>query len=175
MNLHLGITSNDSRGSFLRYSEDSSDRSKKLDLTVNALSMATNIEVGTMRGIHFQTFPFEQEKIVVCTQGAIFDVIVDLRPGSKTLGDWAQVELEVETPASLTLPKGIAHGYQTLIGGANVFYALSGEYSPEHSFAINYTDTDLNIPWPLSISRMSKNDEMGISLQEAIRLSESSH
>lgn len=170
-----GLTSNDSRGSFIRFFEDDGQESNKWQLTIDALSMATNIEAGTLRGLHFQTDPFEQEKVVICIEGTIFDVIVDLRPESKTLGDWAHIELDADIPSSLTLPKGIAHGYQTLVPNTKVFYALSVEFSPAHAFTLNFAETELNIKWPLGISCISENDKLGISLQRAVDLSKRSH
>lgn len=173
VSLYVGMTSNDLRGSFVRYFDNTATASKNWNMSVNALSMATNIKSGTVRDLHFQTRPFEEEKVVFCTEGRIFDVIVDLRKGSQTQGKWAGVELDSHNPASLSLPKGIAHGYQTLTTTANVFYALSVEFSPNHAFTLNYTDTGLDIPWPLKTTHISEKDEAGISLPQAIQLSES--
>ena len=102
----------------------------------------------------------------------IFDVIVDLRKDSPTLGKWAGIELDGEIPTSLCLPKGIAHGYQTLTPNANVFYALGAKFSEGHAHSLNYLDAELKIQWPVTVTQISVKDASGISLHDAMALAE---
>ena len=94
-------------------------------------SFSRNTCAGTLRGLHFQTAPHEEVKLVRCTAGAIFDVIVDLREGSPTHGEWVGVRLDAERGNALYIPKGFAHGFQTLVDGAEVLYMMSDPYVPE--------------------------------------------
>jgi dTDP-4-dehydrorhamnose 3,5-epimerase len=116
--------------------------------------------------MHFQIEPFAEEKLITCIQGSIFDVIVDLRPHSLTYGKWASFELSATNSLQLYLPKGVAHGFQTLVPDSIVHYCLSSTYSRESSFAINPFG-DLEIPWPIKKSIFSERDASGLSLSEA--------
>jgi dTDP-4-dehydrorhamnose 3,5-epimerase len=104
----------DTRGSFTSFFQR--DRYEELgqDPDLQTLSVATNLVAGTVRGLHFQTAPFEEEKFISCLAGEIYDVIVDLREKSNTLGNWACIKLNSSEIGTLALPQGIAHGYQTL-------------------------------------------------------------
>ncbi len=133
-------------------------------LTTIALSM--NPRVGTVRGMHFQTEPYSEEKSVSCIQGAIYDVVIDIRPNSKTFGQWRTYELTEENGLELHLPKGVAHGFQTLSPDSIVHYVLTNSYSSDHSFAINPFG-DLQILWPLEVSVVSERDSLGMSFQLA--------
>lgn len=167
---YSGKASNDLRGAFTKYFDREAPQIHGFDPLINSLSVATNINAGTIRGLHFQTPPFEEEKVIICLQGRIFDVIVDLRRNSPTLGKWAGIELDGEIPASLCLPKGIAHGYQTLTPNTNVFYALSSQLNQEHAHSLNYADVDLEISWPMPVAQISAKDSAGISLHDAMAL-----
>jgi dTDP-4-dehydrorhamnose 3,5-epimerase len=151
----------DNRGTFLRLSSSSNFGDS---LTTVALSFNPN--VGTVRGIHIQNEPYSEEKSISCVQGSIFDVLVDLRPNSKTFGKWSSYELTAENGIELYLPKGIAHGFQTLSPGSIVHYALTKNFSLEHSIAINPFG-DLQILWPTEVSFVSERDLSGISFSMA--------
>ena len=166
--LRLPSINADERGTFTKYFERDLTRTHRSESCLNSLSVATNIEAGTLRGLHFQVSPFEEEKVIICIRGRIFDAIVDLREGSPTMGKWASVELNEDQPSSLFLPKGIAHGYQTLTTAASVFYGLSSEHRPDNAFSLLYSDTGLNISWPLPVSQISLKDSQGISLIQAL-------
>lgn len=160
----------DDRGSFTKYFDRVFYASLGLNPNFDSLSIATNIETGTIRGLHFQSPPFDEEKMIVCLQGLIYDVVVDLRSDSSTLGKWATIELSDNTPQSLYLPKGIAHGYQTLSPDAKVFYGLTSPFNPQNAHSLNYAEKNLNIEWPLRITKISPKDSAGISLKMAIAL-----
>lgn len=121
-------------------------------------SISRNTFAGTLRGLHFQTAPHEEVKLVRCTAGAIFDVIVDLRPGSATHAHWIGVELDAESGTALYVPKRFAHGFQTLVDGAEVLYMISEPYVPEAASGLRWDDPALGIDWPLPVRSMSERD-----------------
>lgn len=160
----------DNRGSFTKFFEVDEYQSMGSRLNIDSLAMSENTSAGTLRGLHFQVAPHEEEKLVLCIEGRIFDVIVDLRPDSSTVGRWASIELNASNPTTLILPKGIAHGFQTLMQNTKVLYGIGGEYVPTSGRSLLYSDVTLEIAWPLPISQISSKDENGISLAESISL-----
>lgn len=113
---------------------------------------------GTLRGMHFQVAPSAEAKLVRCTMGEIYDVILDLRPESPTHGDWFGIQLTAENRTSVYVPEGFAHGYQTLRDNTEVCYDASAFYVPESARGVRYNDRTFGIKWPLEISSISKND-----------------
>jgi len=103
---------------------------------------------GTLRGLHFQRAPHEEVKLVRCTAGAIFDVVVDLRPESPTFKKHVAAELTAHGQQSLYIPKGCAHGYQALVDGVEVLYQMSEFYAPEHAAGVRWDDPAFGISWP---------------------------
>ena len=116
--------------------------------------------------LHFQVEPFAEEKLITCVQGIIFDVVVDLRPNSRTFGKWTSFELSAENALQAYLPKGVAHGFQTLMPDSIIHYSLSSTYSPEFSYAINPFG-DIGIDWPITGNSVSQRDLDGISFLSA--------
>lgn len=112
-------------------------------------NLSFNEELGTLRGMHFQRSPHAEAKLVRCTRGAIYDVAVDLRPGSPTHRRWVGVELTAENRRALYVPEGFAHGYQTLAGGTETFYQVSEWYTPEAEGGVRWNDPAFGIDWPL--------------------------
>lgn len=104
---------------------------------------------GTLRGLHFQTPPHAQDKLVRCGRGALFDVAVDIRHGSATYGRWFGVELSAENGKQLLVPKGFLHGFVTLLPDTEVVYKCSDYYEPSCDRAIRWNDPELAIDWPL--------------------------
>lgn len=160
----------DQRGSFLKFFDKGLFGILETEFTIRSMVAATTSEAGTVRGLHFQRSPYQEEKVVICLRGEIVDVIVDLRSDSATLGQWAQISLSGDKPTTICLPKGIAHGYQTLTEDVTVLYGLSNLYSSPDAFSLNYRDSTLGIQWPLPTRNISSKDLDGISLQEAIKL-----
>lgn len=113
---------------------------------------------GTLRGLHFQRPPFEEAKLVRCTSGAVFDVVVDLRPGSPTLRQWQGVELAADRHGMVYVPEGCAHGYLTLTDEAEVFYQTSEFYAPEGVAGARFDDPALAIDWPIEVTTVSQQD-----------------
>jgi dTDP-4-dehydrorhamnose 3,5-epimerase len=120
---------------------------------------------GTIRGMHFQRTPHAEAKFVRCTRGAVYDVIVDLRPGSITLGQWFGVELTAETRTMLYAPEGFAHGYQTLEDGAEIYYMTTARYAAASAGGVRYDDPALGIVWPYPASVISEQDKTWPGIQ----------
>lgn len=115
---------------------------------------------GSVRGMHFQTPPHEEIKLIRCTRGAIWDVIVDIRRGSPSYRHWQGFDLSAENGDALYVPAGFAHGFQTLTDDAEVFYMISALYVPGVASGIPYDDPSLGINWPLKPTVISKRDTM---------------
>jgi dTDP-4-dehydrorhamnose 3,5-epimerase len=113
---------------------------------------------GTLRGLHYQIAPHEEVKLVRCTRGAIYDVIIDLRPESMTYKQWVGVELTGENHNLLYVPEGFAHGYQTLTDDTEIYYQTSQFYAPEFARGIRYDDPAFGIEWPMTIESISDAD-----------------
>jgi dTDP-4-dehydrorhamnose 3,5-epimerase len=105
---------------------------------------------GTLRGLHFQTAPHAQAKLVRVLKGAIYDVAVDIRQGSETYGRWVAAELTAAGGEQLFVPRGFAHGYCTLTDDCELFYKVDGLYAPQTEGGVAWNDPDLAIPWPLA-------------------------
>lgn len=144
----------DARGFFARTWAQDELLQHGLDSRLSQCSISRNTNAGTLRGMHFQTEPHAETKLVRCTSGAIFDVIVDLRPGSPTHAEWIGVELTAESGTALYIPKGFAHGFQTLVDGAEVFYMISDPYVPEAASGVRWDDPAFGIDWPPAEARV---------------------
>jgi dTDP-4-dehydrorhamnose 3,5-epimerase len=114
---------------------------------------------GTLRGLHLQQAPHAEVKIVRCTRGAIFDVIVDLRPNSRTYKRWFGTELNEENRKMLYVPEGCAQGYITLVDRTEMYYHTTERYAPELASGVRFDDPEFQIAWPLSPSMMSHQDK----------------
>ncbi len=111
-------------------------------------NLSFNKEAGTLRGMHYQSPPFAQVKLVRCTRGSIYDVFIDLRRHSDTFKQWFGVELSAENHRMLYIPGEFAHGYQTLEKNTEVFYQTSASYAPDHADGVRWNDPAFNIAWP---------------------------
>ena len=121
-------------------------------------STSFNETRGTLRGLHYQTVPHAETKLIRCVRGAIFDVVVDIRPESATFGQWIAAELTGAVGSMLYIPEGCAHGFQTLAPNTEIFYQISTPYRADHSTGIRWSDPSLNIDWPLANPIMSERD-----------------
>jgi len=121
-------------------------------------SISFNKKKGTLRGMHYQIAPYEETKLVRCTMGAIYDVIVDLIPESKTFKQWISIELTSENRKMLYIPEGLAHGFLTLTDNTEVFYQMSESYMPEYAKGVRWDDPAFGIHWPIDILVISKKD-----------------
>jgi len=148
----------DDRGFFGRTWDEKIFKKKGMATKIAQCSMSFNLKKRTLRGMHFQKKPFQEEKIVSCTKGCIFDVIIDLRPDSKTYKQWHGIELKSDEHKSIYIPKGFAHGFQSLEDNTEVYYQISEFYSPTHSTGIRWNDPLFGIKWPLNNPIISEKD-----------------
>jgi dTDP-4-dehydrorhamnose 3,5-epimerase len=148
----------DRRGFFARsYCRREFERSG-LDLEIVQTNLSFNAKAGTLRGMHFQRPPAEESKLVRCSRGTIFDVIIDLRRDSATYGKHFAVELSDDSHRALFVPKGFAHGFQALSDGVMVEYQMGAYYSPNEATGIRYDDPAFAIEWPLPVTTISEQD-----------------
>ena len=138
----------DMRGFFARAWSDREFEAAGLNARWVESNVSFNKKSGTLRGMHYQIAPYEQDKLVRCTRGRIFDVIIDLRTGSPTFKQWLAVDLSAENHVMLYVPGEFAHGYLTLEDNTEVFYQTSAYYAPEHGRGIRWDDPAFNISWP---------------------------
>lgn len=129
-----------------------------LDPAVAQCNVSYNRRRGTLRGLHYQAPPYAEVKLVRCTAGAAFDVVVDIRPSSPTFKRWLGVELSARNRKMLYIPEGFAHGFQTLDDHTELFYQMSKVYVPEAARGIRWDDPSLAIVWPLSVTIVSDCD-----------------
>ena len=122
---------------------------------------------GTVRGMHFQCDPQAEVKMVRCVRGKIFDAIVDIRPGSATYGRWTGLTLSAENRTAIYVPRGFAHGFQTLEPDCEVTYLVSAPYSPAHEGGINHADPSIGIRWPRPVTLVSDRDRALTTLRVA--------
>lgn len=148
----------DERGSFARSycAREFAAHGMPVDFPQHSLSY--NFRKGTLRGLHYQTPPHEEGKLVGCIRGAIFDVCVDLRADSPTYRQWEGFELSADNHRQLFIPKGCAHGFQTLTDDAEVNYRISEFHAPGAGAGVRYDDPAFGIVWPLPVSVISDRD-----------------
>jgi dTDP-4-dehydrorhamnose 3,5-epimerase len=138
----------DERGFFARTFARSEFAELGLEADVVQANTAFNHRAGTLRGLHFQAAPHEETKLVRCTRGAVYDVIVDLRPGSATYTRWVGVELTAENDAMLYVPRGFAHGYQTLVDDTETSYLMGAAYEASAARGVRWDDPAFGVEWP---------------------------
>ncbi len=138
----------DKRGFFARLFCARAFTDRGLNPHLDQISMSHNSRRGIVRGLHLQRPPHCEAKLVRVTEGAIFDVAVDVRSGSPTYGHWFATELSAANRRQLYIPEGFAHGFQTLSGTAEVAYHISAPYAPDNLDGIRWDDPDLAIAWP---------------------------
>jgi dTDP-4-dehydrorhamnose 3,5-epimerase len=138
----------DERGWFARTWDGDVLRAQGLNGDLAQASTAFSERRGTLRGLHFQRAPHEEAKLVRCTSGAVYDVVVDLRPRSATFRRWIAVELTAENGRMLYVPEGLAHGYLTLADATETSYFISTAYAPDHADGVRWDDPAFEIDWP---------------------------
>lgn len=148
----------DSRGFFARSWDTDIFIKKNLNEKIVQCNISFNKKKGTLRGMHFQKPPHSETKLIRCTKGKIFDVIIDLRPKSDTYKKWTSVELSENNYKILYVPDGFAHGFQTLKENCEVFYQMSELYNPEHSTGVKWNDESFKINWPINPPIISEKD-----------------
>jgi len=148
----------DERGLFARSFCAAEFAAQGLTAPVNQCSVSFNSRRATLRGLHFQAEPHGEEKLVRCTSGAIFDVIADLRPQSPTYRQWFGIELTAANRRALYIPRGVAHGFVSLVDGSEVLYMMSAAFAPDAARGVRWNDPALAIRWPLQPLIISARD-----------------
>lgn len=148
----------DERGWFARTFAAAEFEEHGLEAVVVQCNLSFNARRGTLRGMHYQAEPYGECKLVRCTRGLLYDVVVDLRPDSPTFRRWHGVELRAESGLMLYLPKGLAHGFQTLADGTEVFYQMSERHVPSHARGVRWDDPAFAIEWPEDERIISERD-----------------
>ncbi len=130
-----------------------------LDTCIAQCSISFNRQRGTIRGMHYQAVPHQEAKLLSCTKGSVYDVIIDLREDSATYLKWEAVILSEQNRSMLYVPQGFAHGFQTLQDNSEIFYQISEFYHPESAGGLRWNDPKLAIPWPLTEKIVSRRDD----------------
>jgi len=150
----------DERGAFARIFCQKEFEKHGLNPNISQCSISLNTKKFTLRGMHFQKSPHEEAKLVRCSQGLIYDVIVDLRPNSPTYMGWTSVEMSADNKKMVYIPEGFAHGFQTLEDNTEVIYQMSQFYFPGHSGGFRWNDPSFNIEWPSDPEVISPKDQI---------------
>lgn len=152
------VLTTDERGFFARTFCSEEFSAQGLNPGLVQCSVSFNRRNGTLRGMHYQKSPHEEEKLVRCTAGAIFDVVLDLRRQSASYLRWAGVELRADNHNALYIPAGCAHGFLTLEDNSEVYYQMSQAYHPESAAGVRWDDPAFAIEWPETDLVMSERD-----------------
>jgi len=148
----------DERGFFARTFDQKEFEAHGLNARVLQCNISFNKKKGTLRGMHYQIAPYQEAKLVCCTKGAIYDVIIDLRNNSPTVKQWLAVELTAQNRRMLYIAEGFAHGFQTLRDDTEVFYQMFELYHPESAKGVRWDDRAFGIVWPDDIRVISDRD-----------------
>lgn len=148
----------DGRGYFARIFAKEELKKVGVDFSIVHINRSLSKEKGVIRGVHYQSKPKEEDKIIQCLEGKIFDVVVDIRKDSKTYGQWFSQILDSQNKKMLLIPKGCAHGFQTLEKNTNVEYFVTEYYAPDFESGIRYDDPSFSIGWPIKKTIVSEKD-----------------
>ena len=148
----------DERGFFARTWCQQEFEDHGLNSRLVQCSISSNRRRGTLRGMHYQSSPHAEAKLVRCTKGSVFDVVLDLRPTSPTYRKWYSVVLAADTHNMIYVPEGCAHGFLTLADDSEIFYQMSEFYHPESAQGIRWNDPAFQIAWPNGAELISERD-----------------
>lgn len=148
----------DERGFFARSFCAEVFAANGIEVTVSQQSVSFSKRRGTLRGMHYQCAPREETKFIRVTRGSVYDVLLDLRVDSPSYLSWYSIELSSNNRRSLYIPKGIAHGYQTLEDCSEIFYQMSQPHEPDYSRGVRWNDPAFSIKWPISDPILSRKD-----------------
>lgn len=151
----------DARGHFARVFCADELADAGLDVSIVQSSVSFNAKSGTLRGMHWQTEEHAETKYVRCTRGAVYDAIVDLRPQSPSYLRWVSVELSGDNQRTLYIPKGFAHGFQTLCDDTEVFYQMTARFAPDAARGARFDDPAFAIEWPAVPRRIMSDKDLG--------------
>jgi dTDP-4-dehydrorhamnose 3,5-epimerase len=148
----------DNRGFFARGWDQTLLEQQGLIGNVTQQNIAFSKTKGTVRGLHYQRTPHQETKFIRCTRGAVFDVIVDLRPDSPTYKQWLGMTLSMDDYRVLYMPKDFAHGFQALEDNSEIMYLVSEPYAPAFEAGIRYNDPSIRVEWPMPVTMISEKD-----------------
>jgi dTDP-4-dehydrorhamnose 3,5-epimerase len=148
----------DERGYFARTWCKQEAEAHRLKPTWVQCNTSFNLKRGTLRGMHYQTAPHVESKLIRCTRGAIYDVIIDLRPASPSFKRWISIELSAQNSKMIYVPEGFAHGFLTLADHTEVFYQMSEFYVAEYASGVRWNDTAFGVLWPENVEVISQRD-----------------
>lgn len=148
----------DSRGYFTRVFAKEELKKAGIDFSIVHINRSLSKEKGVIRGMHYQKFPWQEDKIIQCLSGKIFDVVLDLRKNSKTFGQWVGKVIDPGNKKMMLIPKGCAHGFQTLEKNTTVEYFVTQYYAPDFEKGIRYNDPFFKIKWPIKNAIVSEKD-----------------
>lgn len=150
----------DARGFFARSWSRKEFEAHGLTSGIVQANVSYNHKKGTLRGMHYQIAPYQESKLIRCTRGAIYDVIIDLRPDSSTYKQWMGVELTADNYTMFFVPQDFAHGFQTLMDETEITYQVSQFYTPGSEKGIRFDDPAFDIQWPLKVTIISDKDRI---------------
>ncbi|MBK6388208.1 MAG: dTDP-4-dehydrorhamnose 3,5-epimerase [Rhodoferax sp.] len=148
----------DARGRFMRAWCSREFAGQGIEFIPLQANMGLSVEKGTIRGLHYQVAPALEAKLVRCTKGEVFDVVVDLRPTSLTYRSWYGTTLSAENGRMLFVPEGCAHGFQSMVDDSEIYYMASAIYAPNEVRGLRFDDPAIGVRWPLRASSMSEQD-----------------
>lgn len=150
---------NDARGRFARLFCQGRLTLQGRPFDIRQINHSTTQGAGSVRGLHYQLPGHAESKLITCLEGAILDIVVDIRQGSPTFLHWHAERLEAGDGHSLLIPKGFAHGFQALAEQVQVLYFTDADYAPGHEGGLRHDDPALNLPWPLPVTNLSERDQ----------------
>lgn len=152
------LATGDSRGRFSRLFCEQDFKPIRADLHFTQINVSDTTQAGTIRGMHFQTPPPAEAKLIRCLRGSVFDVAVDVRQGSPTFLQWHAVELNADDDRAVFIPEGFAHGFQSLSDDVLLLYMHTAAWSRQHERGLRFDDRRLDIRWPLPVAVVSEKD-----------------
>lgn len=156
----------DDRGRFARLFCQSRLTAQGRPFAIRQINHSRTVEQGSVRGLHYQKAGYAESKLITCVRGAVWDVVVDLRPQSPTYLQWHAEELRADDGRSLLIPAGFAHGFQSLTENSEVLYLTDADYAPVHEAGLSVNDPVLAISWPLPVKNLSAKDASHPMLDE---------
>ena len=148
----------DKRGIFMRHFCKETFKIKNLTSSIQQSNLSINYKKGTLRGFHYQEKPFQEDKIMSCIKGKMYDVVIDMRKNSKTYRKWLSFEISEKNQLSLLIPKGCANAFLTLTDDTIIHYYCSQKYNPKYEKGINFQDPFFSFKWPIKPRIFSKKD-----------------
>lgn len=149
----------DERGYLSKFFDNEDFKKSGVKFNITQVKYTYTKLIGTIRGMHFQTKPFEEDKIVRCMKGEVFEVVIDIRKNSKTYGKWFGVDFSEKDKSGILIPKGFAHGYQALTNDCEMLYLMTGKFSGPNNSGYRWNDPYFDIKWPIKPTVIAQKDK----------------